>query len=118
MPSAWASRPASNCPVTDELNDICVRAARAVGGVAGLGDLVRIAGAQGFEQAQAERRVEVLVQIDVALEVVMEDRRLCLGHRHAREEGAEHGRDDMLAPQSQGGGDRQRTKIARTGHGC
>src|SRR5512139_295293 len=64
--------------------------------------------AQGSEQAQRQRRVEIFIQVDVAVEVVVEARRLHFGYRHARQEGAEHRGDDVLAAERQRSSDRMR----------
>src|SRR5512139_523914 len=81
---------------------------RSFGRSFGLAPFTGVVAAQGGEQAQRQRRVKILVQVDVAVEVIVEARCLRLGHRHARQEGAEHRRNDMLTAECQCGGDLMR----------
>ncbi len=64
-----------------------------------------IAPHRAVEQLHGQRAVEVLVQVDVAVQVIVEGRGLLGSHGHALEKLAEHAGDQALPAHRQGGGD-------------
>ena len=87
------------------------------GGGFGLVDPFRVIAAELLEEFHRQGAVEVFVEMDMAVEVVVEDGRLCLGDPHVFQKLPEHARDQFFAPECQCGCDQMRLVLADEAEG-